>query len=283
MIQIEHVTKNFGNFKLSDINLSLPAGYICGLIGENGAGKTSLIHLLLGLYRPDDGQIFINGNDINRDEVVAKNEIGYVLSEELFDGELTLLQNASLYGKYYKNYDRDTFLSYCKRFELDEKKKLKQQSKGQKLKFQFAFALSHAPKVLILDEPTANFDPTFRSDFIKILTEFIQDGTKSVLLATHLTSDLDRIGDYITFLHKGKIVFSSDRQEMENSFRFVRGEDYKINLIPKERIIHKEKTEFGSKALVHHRPRYVYDNALSVDIPTIEDIMYYFVKGDSYV
>ena len=151
------------------------------------------------------------------------------------------------------------------------------------LKFQFAFALSHAPKVLILDEPTANFDPTFRSDFIKILTEFIQDGTKSVLLATHLTSDLDRIGDYITFLHKGKIVFSSDRQEMENSFRFVRGEDYKINLIPKERIIHKEKTEFGSKALVHHRPRYVYDNALSVDIPTIEDIMYYFVKGDSHV
>lgn len=283
MIQIEHVTKNFGNFKLSDINLSLPAGYICGLIGENGAGKTSLIHLLLGLYRPDDGQIFINGNDINRDEVVAKNEIGYVLSEELFDGELTLLQNASLYGKYYKNYDRDTFLSYCKRFELDEKKKLKQQSKGQKLKFQFAFALSHAPKVLILDEPTANFDPTFRSDFIKILTEFIQDGTKSVLLATHLTSDLDRIGDYITFLHKGKIIFSSDRQEMEDSFRLVRGEDYKINLIPKERIIHKEKTEFGSKALVHHRPRYVYDNALSVDIPTIEDIMYYFVKGDSYV
>lgn len=283
MIQIEHVTKNFGNFKLSDINLSLPAGYICGLIGENGAGKTSLIHLLLGLYRPDDGQIFINENDINRDEVAAKNEIGYVLSEELFDGELTLLQNASLYGKYYKNYDRDTFLSYCKRFELDEKKKLKQQSKGQKLKFQFAFALSHAPKVLILDEPTANFDPTFRSDFIKILTEFIQDGTKSVLLATHLTSDLDRIGDYITFLHKGKIVFSSDRQEMEDSFRFVRGEDYKINLIPKERIIYKEKTEFGSKALVHHRPRYVYDNALSVDIPTIEDIMYYFVKGDSYV
>lgn len=283
MIQIEHVTKNFGNFKLSDINLSLPAGYICGLIGENGAGKTSLIHLLLGLYRPDDGQIFINGNDINRDEVAAKNEIGYVLSEELFDGELTLLQNASLYGKYYKNYDRDTFLSYCKRFELDEKKKLKQQSKGQKLKFQFAFALSHAPKVLILDEPTANFDPTFRSDFIKILTEFIQDGTKSVLLATHLTSDLDRIGDYITFLHKGKIVFSSDRQEMEDSFRFVRGEDYKINLIPKERIIYKEKTEFGSKALVHHRPRYVYDNALSVDISTIEDIMYYFVKGDSYV
>lgn len=283
MIQIEHVTKNFGNFKLSDINLSLPAGYICGLIGENGAGKTSLIHLLLGLYRPDDGQIFINGNDINRDEVVAKNEIGYVLSEELFDGELTLLQNASLYGKYYKNYDRDTFLSYCKRFELDEKKKLKQQSKGQKLKFQFAFALSHTPKVLILDEPTANFDPTFRSDFIKILTEFIQDGTKSVLLATHLTSDLDRIGDYITFLHKGKIIFSSDRQEMEDSFRLVRGEDYKINLIPKERIIHKEKTEFGSKALVHHRPRYVYDNALSVDIPTIEDIMYYFVKGDSYV
>ena len=283
MIQIEHVTKNFGNFKLSDINLSLPAGYICGLIGENGAGKTSLIHLLLGLYRPDDGQIFINGNDINRDEVAAKNEIGYVLSEELFDGELTLLQNASLYGKYYKNYDRDTFLSYCKRFELDEKKKLKQQSKGQKLKFQFAFTLSHAPKVLILDEPTANFDPTFRSDFIKILTEFIQDGTKSVLLATHLTSDLDRIGDYITFLHKGKIIFSSDRQEMEDSFRLVRGEDYKINQIPKERIIHKEKTEFGSKALVHHRPRYVYDNALSVDIPTIEDIMYYFVKGDSHV
>lgn len=281
MIQIEHLNKKLGSFSLSDINITIPTGYICGLIGENGAGKTSLMYLLTGLYPADSGEIFINGNNLSHEEVAVKNDIGYVFSEELFDINLSLIKNADSYGKYYTDYDREIFISYCERFNLDINKKLGKHSKGEKLKFQFAFALSHNPKLLLLDEPTANFDPEFRKDFISILTDFIKDGTKSVLLATHLTSDLERIADYITFIHKGQIIFSSDCQNLENSFRLVSGEDYKINLISPKKIIHKEKGAFCSKALVTHRPSHSYDKSLTVDIPTLEDIMYYYIKEDS--
>jgi len=283
MIRVEHVSKKLGSFQLKDIDFTIPPGYICGLIGENGAGKTSLLHLLLGLYRAEEGEIFINGHDIRKEEVAVKNDIGYVLSEELFDGNLTLMANADAYGKYYTNYDRELFQKYCNRFELDCNKKLKKHSKGEKLKFQFAFALSHQPMLLVLDEPTANFDPNFRKEFLKVLTEFIADGTRSVLLATHLTTDLDRIADYITFIHKGKLLFSSDRETVEKSFRIVSGEDYKLNLLPKEKVIHKEKGTYGSKALVHHKRYHVYDKEVTVTIPTIEELMYHFIKEDAHV
>ena len=283
MIRVENISKKLGSFKLTDINLNIPKGYICGLIGENGAGKTSLIHLLLGLYKADAGEIFIDGKSLRDNEQTVKDEIGWVLSEELFDGQLSLIGNADAYGKYYSNYDRKAFLAYCERFNLQPDKKLKAHSKGEKLKFQFAFALSHNPKLLILDEPTANFDPEFRSEFMKCLTEFIEDGERSILLATHLTSDLDRIGDYITFIHKGKVIISTDRETISNSYRLVSGEDYKLNLIAKDKIIYKEKGEYGSKALVKHSRLSVYDKEVTVSVPTIEEIMYFVIKGDSHV
>lgn len=283
MIKIEGVTKKLGVFSLKDVSFTVPPGYICGLIGENGAGKTTLLRLLLGLYRPDAGRIEIAGHDISREERAAKNDIGYVLSEELFDRELTLLENAEAYGRYYERYDRERFLDYCGRFELEAKRKLKKHSKGEKLKFQFAFALAHLPKVLLLDEPTSGFDPEFRKEFLRILTEFIRDGEHSVLLATHLTSDLERLGDYITFLHQGKLVFSMDRETLENSFRLVSGEDYKLNLLQKDKVIYKEKGAYGAKALVRHGVRTVYDREVSVDVPTIEDIMYFMMKGEKHV
>ena len=283
MIRIEGVSKKLDRFAIKDISFQVPAGYICGLIGENGAGKTSLLKLLLGLYKPDAGEIWIHGKNAETEEAAVKNDIGYVLNEELFDKELTLLQNAEVYGKYYKKYDAGRFRTFCRRFELEEKKKLKKHSKGEKLKFQLAFSLAHQPSVLFLDEPTASFDPKFRQEFRKVLTEFIQDGKHSVLLATHLTSDLDRIADYITFLHQGKLLFSMSREELTDSYRLVSGEDYKLNLLPKEKVIHKEKGEYASKALVRHNRFSVYDKEVSADIPGIEDIMYFLIKGDSNV
>lgn len=281
MLKINNLNKRFKDFSLSDINLSIPKGYICGLIGENGAGKTTLMHLITGLYSIDSGEIFINGNNIDTDQITTKNDIGYVFNEELFDSTLSLVKNADSYGKYYSNYDKDTFISYCNRFNLDINKKLGKHSKGEKLKFQFAFALSHFPKLLLLDEPTANFDPEFRKEFIKILTEFIKDGDKSILIATHLTSDLERIADYVTFIHKGNIIFSYDIETLENSYRLVSGEDYKINLISPNKIINKEKGDYTTKALVNHRPSYKYDKDLSVDIPTLEDIMYFYIRSET--
>lgn len=283
MIKVEHLSKSWDDFKLSDINIELPKGYICGLIGENGAGKTTLIQLILGLYSGEEGSIHINGYDLASEECLAKDDMGYVMNEDLFDPYISLEKNADAYGKYYSRYDKKVFLDYCKRFELDTDKKLKKLSKGQKLKFQFAFALSHFPKLLILDEPTASFDPNFRKEFFKVLSEFIEDGEKSVLLSTHLTSDLERVGDYITFLHKGKLVFSKDRESLENSYRLLSGDEYKLNVIPKDRIIHVEKKNGMMTALVRYSERHTYDNEIIVNVPTIEEIMYHYIKEGAYV
>lgn len=280
MLKVQGLTKTLDGFSLQNIHIDLPKGYIMGLIGENGAGKTTLLNLILGVYKPTEGQILIDGMDYETEEKKIRNLLGYVLVEDIFTNEMKLIEQADMYGKYYDNYDRQLFLDYCKRFQIEEGKKYKKLSKGEKLKFQFAFALSHKPKLLILDEPTANFDPEFRQQFLKEITEFVSDGEKSVLLATHMTDELDRIADYVTFLHKGKVKFSLDRRELEKKYRLVSGEDYKINLINKDRIIHKEKGKYATTALVEHTGYAFYSTDLEVTVPSIEDIMYYCMKGE---
>lgn len=279
MLEIQGLEKKLQGFTLQDVNIKLPKGYIMGLIGENGAGKTTLLNLILGLYKPTEGQIIINGMIYGTQEKEIRNQLGYVLADDVFAGEMKLINQADMYGKYYDSYDRELFLEYSQRFKLDEKKKYKKLSKGEKLKFQFAFALAHKPRLLILDEPTANFDPEFREEFLKIITDFVSSGDNSVLLATHMMEDLDRIADYVTFLHQGKVKFSVERSELENKYRLVSGEDYKINLINKDRIIHKEKGKYATTALVEHTNHSFYSNELEVTVPSIEDIMYHIVKG----
>lgn len=279
MIEVTNVNKKLGSFAMESITFSLPKGCIMGLIGANGAGKTTLLQLLMGLYKPNSGSVKIDGKEASVEEIAVRNQIGYVLNEELFTENLTLLQNGEMYGKYYENYDKDLLKNYCERFGLDLDKKLKKHSKGEKLKFQFVFALAHKPTLLILDEPTASFDPEFRDDFVKILMEFMEDGEHSIVLATHLTRDLERLADYITFIDNGKLIFSLERSQMEDRYRLVSGEEYKINLIPKDRLIYKEKREYITKALVKHSAKTVYDKELQVEVPSIEDIMYFVLKG----
>lgn len=278
IIEMKDVGRKLGNFKLENISIKLPKGYIMGLIGPNGAGKTSLIHLLLGLYLPDEGEILIDGKNYAENEVAIREMTGAVLLEELFDDGLTLHENGNEYGKFYANYDANVLEKYIERFGLDSKRKYKALSKGEKLKFQFAFALSHDTKLLILDEPTGNFDPQFRKEFFEVLKEFIADGTRSVVLSTHLTEDLDRIADYILYLESGKTIFSGDIETLRESYRLVTGEEYKIKLINKENIIHMEPGNYGTKALVKHRRRYEYDTSLTVAIPSVEEFMYFMTK-----
>lgn len=278
LLQLNGVSKRLGTFQIKDISFELPEGYIMGLIGQNGAGKTTLLHLILGLYQPDEGEIRIDGVSYKENEREIREKIGCVLLDELFDNSMTLLQNGSFYGRYYVNYNKEVLQAYLKRFSLEPDRKYKALSKGEKLKFQFAFALSHAAKLLVLDEPTGNFDPEFRKEFFAVLKEFIADGTRSVILATHLTEDLDRVADYITYLEKGELLLSCDIEELRENFRLVTGEAYKINLIPKERVIHMEPGEFGTRALVMHHRRYSYDREASVAVPTVEEFMYFMSK-----
>lgn len=277
LLEIKDVCKRLGSFKLKNITLQLPEGYILGLIGPNGAGKTSLIHLILGLYQPNEGEILIDGLSYTDHEVDIREKLGTVLLEDLFVNGLTLKENGSRFGEFYKNYSEETLLRYLHRFHLDENRKFKQLSKGEKLKFQFAFALSHDAKLLILDEPTGNFDPTFRAEFFEVLKEFIADGTRSIILSTHLTEDLDRVADYICYLEKGETIFAGDIESLRDKYRLVSGEEYKIKLLRKDDIIYLEKGQFTNRALVINRPSRLYD-ALKVTVPTIEELMYFMTK-----
>ncbi len=280
MIKLERVEKRLNDFNLQDISFELPKGYIMGLIGGNGAGKTTLLNLILGLYQPDHGRLTLFDREYSEDEQLIRNETGSVLADEnLFLPDISLTQNANLFGRFYKNYDKDMIFQYLKQFSLDARKKWKHLSKGEKLKFQFAFALSHHAKLLVLDEPAANFDPEFREQFQHIITQFASSGEGSVILSTHQLSELNRAADYITFLHQGKLVFSTDKETLADKFRIVKGEEYKINLLKEERIVYKEKNSCGVSALVRHRKIDSYDNALKVEIPSLEDIMYYLIKS----
>lgn len=280
MVQLTDVKKRFGHFILKDITFSLPEGYIMGLIGQNGAGKSTVLKILLGLFAPDGGEISLFGTTYQENEKMIKNDIGYVLCEEgLFSREMSLLENAERYGKYYKNYSSSLFLNYTAEFGLSEKRKVKKLSRGEYLKFQFAFALAHQPKLLLLDEPTANFDPDFRQKFLHIITDYIKDGKKSVILATHLTEDLDQIADYITFVDNGSLLLSMDREELNRHFRMVAGEEYKVKLLPKENIIYRETGEYGTKALVRHGRWSQYGDGLTVTYPTVEELMYFILRG----
>lgn len=283
LISFDNVSKQLGNFRLGNISMELPAGYILGVVGPNGAGKTTFLHLVLGLYTPDIGQIMIDDKQYATDEKAIREETGVVLVEELFDMTRTLLDNGETYGRFYKNYDREIFKQYLERFHLQEERRFGRLSKGEKLKFQFAFALSHNAKLLILDEPTGNFDPEFRKEFFEILKEFIADGTRSVILATHLTEDLDRIADYILYLDNGKTVFYGDIETMRARYRMVAGEAYKINLLNKNDIIYREDTSCCTRALVKYKANQGYDTELVVTDPTIEELMYFMTKGGKKV
>lgn len=280
MVRFEYVDKRLGDFFLQNIHFELPPGYIMGLIGENGAGKTSILNLILGLYHPDAGNVKIFGCDYRKEESRIRNQIGYVLAEDdLFWENLRLDDNANLFGKYYEHYDQNHLRAYCDDFDLDLKKKWRELSAGEKLKFQFAFALSHRARLLILDEPTANFDPEFRKQFLHMITSFIKNGDCSVILATHHLQELDQIADYITLIHCGKLVFSMEKEILTERFRIVKGEDYKINLLRQEQVIYKETKEYASSALVRYRKIDMYDPALAVSVPTTEEILYCFVKS----
>lgn len=279
MLKLENVSKRIGGFELKNISAKLPDGYIMGMIGENGAGKTTLIHIISGLYSIDSGDMEFDGMRYPKQEELIKQDIGMVIHGDVFDMHETLLQNGRRYGRFYNHYDEKALLEYMLRFKLDRKKKYGHLSKGEKLKFSMAFALAHKPKYLLLDEPTANFDVDFRKEFLKLLREYTGNGKNSVVLSTHITSDIDIIADYLLFLKDGKQMLYGDIETIRNHYRMVAGEAYKIKLL-KDRVLHMENGKFGCKALVRNSKK-PFDSMLKIWEPTIEELMYYMAKeGD---
>ena len=206
MIEFEHVTGKKGKFRLQDISFSLPAGYIMGLMGQNGAGKTTLIRYIMEDKKLYSGTIRINGVDIRDDHAYMKNKIGFVSEENTFIEERTAEQNVELLSGFYEDFDHDIFASAMKKMELSPKKTYGKMSRGEALKFQMAFAMAHKPNIYFLDEVTAGMDPVFRMDFFKILQEVIRDENASVIMTSHIESEMERKTDYVGIMEKGQLI-----------------------------------------------------------------------------
>lgn len=278
LLEVNNVVKQIDNFELGTINFKLEPGYIMGLIGPNGSGKTTLLQTILGLYQKQEGNITICGYDLVKEEKKAKDQVGFVLDDSIFLEDLNGMDNAKLYGRYYSKWNQEVFIKYCKQFEVDTKKSLKKLSKGNKTKFQLAFALSHGANFFAFDEPAAGLDPVFRKELMEIMSDIIFQGDKSILFSTHLTDELDKIADYITFIYNGKQIFSLSKEEMTERYGLVRGNEQQLKHLNEVHVIGKKVNENYSEALII-KENFPVEIGLSIQRPTIEDIMYYTVNG----
>lgn len=278
ILKVKNLTKNYGDFSLDDISFTLPKGTIMGLIGENGAGKTTTIKLLLNLIKRDKGSIEILGLDNIKDELAIKQNIGVVLDESYFHDNLKPKDISIIMKNIYDKWDSDKFKDYMKKFNLPEDKIIKNYSKGMKMKLSIAAALSHDPQLLILDEPTGGLDPVVRSEILDIFMDFIQDEERSILFSTHVTSDLDKIADYITFIHKGRIVFTEANDEISNNYGIIKCKLDDLDKIAKDDIVGYRKNRFGLEVLVKNKNKIEYRD-FAIDTANLEDIMLYHIRG----
>lgn len=284
ILEVKGLRKNFKSFALKDISFSLPKGYIMGFIGPNGAGKSTTIKLIMNLLKKDGGQIKVFGKDNIQYEKEIKNHIGFVYDENHFYEELTLREMKNIIAPFYKTWDDKIFNNYIKMFQLPLNKKVKELSKGMKMKFSLAIALSHNAKLLIMDEPTSGLDPIVRSELLDILYDIIQDEEKSIFFSTHITSDLDKVADYITFINDGEIILSATKDDILDNYCIVKGGTELLNNHTQEVFIGIRKNNFGFEGLARDRQKVqnLFKSRVIIEKPSLEDIMLFTVRGNQY-
>ncbi|MDM8311453.1 ABC-2 type transport system ATP-binding protein [Clostridium cadaveris] len=279
-IEIKNVTKRFKEFTLNDVSFELPKGYIMGFIGPNGAGKTTTIKLILNMLKRDSGTIKVLGLDNIDDESKVKEEVAVVFDQPYYIDEWNLNDVEKAVGMFYKKWDGKVFDSYLKRFGLSRSKKVKDLSRGMKMKLMIAVAFSHNAKVLILDEPTGGLDPVARDEFIDLLGEYIQDGERSVIFSTHITSDLEKIADYITFIRKGKIIYTGTKDELLEKYCIIKGGNDDIMLSDKKNIIGLREHSTGFEGLIDVENLRGFSTHVITEKATLDDIVVYMNKED---
>ena len=280
-IEISGLCKSYGDFALDHIDLTLPGGAILGLIGENGAGKTTTIKCILNLIRRDAGTIALMGYDNIAQEQQAKAEVGVVLDECFFHDTLRPRDLYAILSRVYKTWDRDLYGSYLKKFQLPEGKFIKEFSRGMKMKLSLAAALAHHPKLLLLDEATAGLDPVVRDEILDEFLNFIQDEDHSILISSHITSDLEKVADYITYLHQGRVVLSEAKDVIQDNYGRLACTAQQLSTIQPEDLVRVRKGSYGCEALVSDRAvfRKKYPQ-LMVEPISLEDIMLFIGKGE---
>lgn len=280
-ISLHNVTKSYDGFTLDHITLDIPRGSIVGLVGENGAGKTTLLKCILQMIHMDNGSISIGGKPLGELPADWKEDVGVIMSGIDFASAMTADEMGKCMKLSYKNWQQDVFADYLRKFKIDGKKKIKDYSKGMKMKLNLAMALSHNAKLLIFDEATSGLDPIVRDDILDILLEFIQDESHAALLSSHITSDLEKVADYIAFLHEGRLKFCLNKDEMLYDYGAVKCSAADFERIPKEFIKGYRKNSFGYEVLIHDKQAFALTfPGLVLDNTSIEEIILFMVKGE---
>lgn len=274
-IEVRNVSRSYPQFALKNISFSVPCGSVVGFIGENGAGKSTTIRAILGLLKKGEGSITVLGENADELSPATKEKIGVVFDGLTFPENLNVKQLDKVMRGIYKTWNSEKFFGFMTRFELPLDKKFKSFSRGMVMRLSIAAALSHDVQLLILDEPTSGLDPVMRSEILDIFLEFMQDETHSILISTHITSDLDHIADYICFIHKGEIVFTEERNQMMERHRILKCTDEQLASIDKSDIIGVRKGRFQNEVLTCAADKYP---DIPADAPTIEEIMVFYVK-----
>lgn len=281
-LAINGLTKKYQDFVLDDVSFSVPCGTIVGLIGENGAGKSTTINAILGLIKKDAGTISILGKQEEEIDNSIRNQIGVVFDGSNYPDVLSAKKLNNVFKKIYDTWDENRFYSLLREMSLPTDKKIKDFSKGMKMKLSIAVAFSHNSKLLILDEATSGLDPVVRDDILDMFLDFVQDENNSILVSSHITSDLEKVADYIVFIHKGKVVFCKSKDELRYKYGIIRCGAAQFDAIDKDEVIAYRKQDYEWEVLIADQEfgTRKYPKAV-IDPATIDEIMLLYVKGET--
>lgn len=283
ILELENVSKKYkkSDFSLKNISFSLEKGNILGFVGENGAGKSTTIDCILNVLKKDSGIIRLFGQEMSNSDIKLREKISVVYDSDNFPEYLNAKQLSNIFKDIYKNWDEKIYKSYLNRFNLSEHQVIKTYSRGMSMKLAIAVALSHKAELLLLDEATSGLDPIMRDEILDVLLDFVKDENHSILLSSHITGDLEKIADYIIFIHDGKIILNTTKDELIYDYGIMRCTDKNFEKISKEDMLSFRRKDYQIDVLVNDRNKMIkkYEE-VTVDIPSIEEIMLILVKGE---
>lgn len=279
VIELEHVSKDYGDFKLDDVSFTVPEGSVCGFIGQNGAGKTTTINLILDVIRRDSGEVRVFGENVDENSAGLREDIGVVFDEMGFHEFMTGKDINIMMKNIYKNWDEEAFFGYLKQFALPAKKKCGAFSRGMRMKLQIAVALSHHAKLLVMDEPTSGLDPIVRNEMMNIFRDFVVEEDHTILLSSHITGDLEKLADEVVFIDGGRIVLAGNKDEMLEKHGILKCKKDEVEKISKSLIVSAEVGSFGAEVMVNDRKaaQKLYPDMV-IEPAALEQIMIFYVN-----
>ena len=278
ILSVQNLSKHYPKFELKDVSFSLEQGFIMGFIGSNGAGKTTTLKSMLGLVHKDGGTVSMLGMDFDLHELEIKQHIGFMFGGVDYYAKTKIRTISTVVRKFYREWDDSIYKEYMHRFSLDENKRPSELSSGMRIKYSLVLALSHHAKLMLLDEPTSGLDPVARDNLLELFQEFIEDGERSILFSTHITSDLEKCADFITFIENGRIIESRTKDDLLQSYRLVKGTSQQLPSL-QTRLIASKSHAYGFSGLIKTADLESTDH-LEIEAPSLEDIMIYYAKKE---